>query len=295
MTRQEKRLRDEDMKIYKAAGHTMKEVAEKFGLAVGTAKVICRGIAPQKPSRETFTPSNKGILKEDRDVAQFIADRMPGVEYAGNYTGCDGRVDLKCKTCGLVFNRSMISVRKRHCSCPNCREIESNKRQEKRQKEKDEKDERDRLKRERRDLKRIESAQQIKINICAYCGKPFYSNGRHRVFCSSECSEHSYYKTQGSDGRLNKNNIVDRDITLKKLFDRDNGICQICGKPCDYSDYRYNENNIFIAGEDYPSKDHIVPLSLGGLHSWDNIRLAHRGCNSREYINKYVPPRPQTH
>ena len=28
------------------------------------------------------------------------------------------------------------------------------------------------------------------------------------------------------------------------------------------------------------SKDHIIPLAKGGEHSWDNIQLAHRICNS---------------
>ena len=36
----------------------------------------------------------------------------------------------------------------------------------------------------------------------------------------------------------------------------------------------------FIVGKNYPSIDHIVPLSWGGLHSWANVQLAHHGCNT---------------
>lgn len=30
-----------------------------------------------------------------------------------------------------------------------------------------------------------------------------------------------------------------------------------------------------------PTADHVVPVTLGGPHSIDNIRLAHRSCNSK--------------
>lgn len=33
-------------------------------------------------------------------------------------------------------------------------------------------------------------------------------------------------------------------------------------------------------GDNYPSVDHIVPLAKGGLHSWDNVQLAHFKCNT---------------
>ena len=30
----------------------------------------------------------------------------------------------------------------------------------------------------------------------------------------------------------------------------------------------------------YPTVDHIVPLSKGGTHTWNNVQLAHMACNS---------------
>jgi 5-methylcytosine-specific restriction endonuclease McrA len=74
-------------------------------------------------------------------------------------------------------------------------------------------------------------------------------------------------------------NEFDRDITLEELYNRSGGICAICGGACDYEDYQL-DNNVFIAGNNYPSIDHIKPLSKGGSHTWDNIQLAHRLCNS---------------
>ena len=39
-------------------------------------------------------------------------------------------------------------------------------------------------------------------------------------------------------------------------------------------------NNRFICGNNYPTIDHVIPLAKGGMHSWDNVRLAHHNCNS---------------
>lgn len=63
-----------------------------------------------------------------------------------------------------------------------------------------------------------------------------------------------------------------KTISLEKLFDRDGGICWLCGKACDI-EADPNSNN-------YPSIDHVVPISLGGKDEWQNIKLAHRICNS---------------
>lgn len=67
--------------------------------------------------------------------------------------------------------------------------------------------------------------------------------------------------------------------SLKELYKRDKGICYICGNKCDYEDYTYR-GNTFIAGNYYPSIDHVIPISKGGTDDWNNLKLAHRLCNS---------------
>lgn len=77
----------------------------------------------------------------------------------------------------------------------------------------------------------------------------------------------------------------DKDITLEKLYNRDGGICALCGGYCDYNNYIF-KGTAFIAGNRYPSIDHIKPLSKGGSHTWDNVQLVHKQCNSIK-SNKY--------
>lgn len=63
-------------------------------------------------------------------------------------------------------------------------------------------------------------------------------------------------------------------ITLQKLIKRDGLTCAICGLPCFY----FGEPTADL----YPTMDHLVPISKGGGHTWDNVQVAHRICN----INK---------
>ncbi len=275
MTHAEKEIRNEAMRLFKAEGHTMQEVADKFNLSTGTVQLICKGIAPQPP---ISTPHNKGILKDDNEVAKDIADRQVGFLYAGNYTGTDGTVDLKCKECGTISTRSMITVRHNNVRCREC---------ERRAKEKQEANKSllkwfDGLV---ADIQREEKAiakqerEQTKYHPCVVCGK----QTKRKKFCSKECYHKTTNYIRGSSDRLNRDNIVDSDITLERLFHKEWGVCYLCGESCDWEDYSINDNGVFIAGNNYPSIDHIIPLSRGGVHSWDNVRLAHRICNSKKW------------
>lgn len=120
---------------------------------------------------------------------------------------------------------------------------------------------------------------------CKICGSLFYCLEKEaNQTCSPECSKkYKLLKDKERrkihrDNRLNYKNIVDTDITLDKLYKRDNGICYLCGGLCDKSDFVMRDN-IKICGPNYPSKDHVIPLSRGGKHQWENVRLAHLKCN----------------
>ena len=69
--------------------------------------------------------------------------------------------------------------------------------------------------------------------------------------------------------------VFEKGINLNKLILRDRGICKICGEKVDV-----NSRNQKGIGLYYPTIDHIVPLSKGGGHTWENVQLAHMICNS---------------
>lgn len=119
---------------------------------------------------------------------------------------------------------------------------------------------------------------------CCVCSKKFIAYYPLTKYCSDTCRRKNY-KVRDNRHRY-KDITVDKGITLPKLAKRDHNQCQICGLFVDWNDYIETEKTI-ICGDMYPSIDHIKPISLGGLHSWDNVQLAHRGCNTRKN-NKYI-------
>ena len=121
------------------------------------------------------------------------------------------------------------------------------------------------------------------IRVCINCGSDFITKTDNQVFCSVLCQRrymHQLYDIKRK--RRIKKVYVDK-ITLEELYRKENGICYICGGKCDYNDYGYINGHKHVFGN-YPSRDHIKPLIKGGLHSWDNVRLAHIRCNSSKGV-----------
>ena len=87
------------------------------------------------------------------------------------------------------------------------------------------------------------------------------------------------------DKRIKNKEEID-DISLQDLYERDKGVCWLCGELCNYNDKEYrvskNGHGYLATGPNYPSVDHIVPLSKGGTHTWGNVKLAHKRCNSKK-------------
>ena len=257
----------ESIKEYKAEGHTSKETAERFNVSADYVRRLCVGIAPQG-----YGP---GRVKDDNDVADFISERIPGFEYVGSYTGCDGSANIKCKKCGAEFTRSMITIRKGNVRCRYC---EQQRIKHKKEIKTAQRKERDQLREEkkREAERRAEEKKKKQIHNCPVCGQ----TTTRRVYCSESCARKASNKRgEVRRQRLISGALIDKDITVKGLFMRDAGRCYICGEQCNVNDFTIN-GNTFIAGNDYPSIDHVKPLNKGGVHSWDNVKLAHRRCNS---------------
>lgn len=56
-------------------------------------------------------------------------------------------------------------------------------------------------------------------------------------------------------------------VDYAAIWERDHGICHICGLVVDLADLHY---------------DHIIPLSKGGAHAMENIAVSHAICNLRK-------------
>lgn len=190
-----------------------------------------------------------------------------------NVGGPDGAIHIKCKECGGILERNAEVARHKHkIICEYCREI----RNEKQAQELRAQREKARAEREEAKAKRIVYKQQS-FFVCPECGGVFYD--RRRKYCSEKCAQRVLSRNAETRRRIiTKAQLVDKDITLLSLYERDNGTCYICGQRCDWNDYYY-KGNTFIAGDNYPSIEHVIPLSKGGMHSWFNVKLSCRRCN----------------
>lgn len=87
--------------------------------------------------------------------------------------------------------------------------------------------------------------------ICLHCKQKYRRRKRQpfgRLFCSKRC----FFSGQ--------------KISVLEIWKRDHAICHLCDRYVPLVE---------------ASRDHVLPRHHGGKTTWDNIRLAHKDCNSR--------------
>lgn len=220
--------------------------------------------------RNKYNRKNKGIkqrcpqcnkLHRDYKLIQFCSkecraehfEKKRLIQRLVNYLTPKPEIFYKCKYCEKIF--TLERKGKRFCS-DYCRY---------------------RLDYEQR-RKRLEL-----FNIkCKECGKWFSSTNKIRIYCSTKCGKRYGYRKKEMQRRqrIKQNGDVDWSISIERLIKRDDSICYLCGDRVNIGDYSTLNDGTIITGESYPSIDHVVPVSKGGTHTWGNVKLAHRFCNS---------------
>lgn len=74
--------------------------------------------------------------------------------------------------------------------------------------------------------------------------------------------------------RARKYGVEYEPVNKQRVFERDGWMCGICGKRVDK---RLKDRHPLMA-----SLDHIVPMSLGGGHTYLNTQCSHLECNLRK-------------
>lgn len=108
---------------------------------------------------------------------------------------------------------------------------------------------------------------------CTVCGKEYETimNYNHEC-CSKRCrNQLARIDRNRRYKQLKEKGQFDNSVTLENVFNKFNGVCQCCNRNLTF-ECDCNDNN-------YPSIDHIKPLSKGGTHTWENVQLLCRGCN----------------
>lgn len=227
---------------------TRQEIADKYGMHVERVQKRMHDLGIHaKADTERLQHANTWHYSEACN--ELIERTQPDFEFVSYRRK---RCKLRCKCCGNIVERAMSTIRQKHIRCEICHPHKPH----------------------------VE--HKLVTRECVVCGAKFrcYENTSQKT-CSIECRK-MLRNTRTGLKRVPEAQIVDPDITLRRLFKRDNGICYICGGRCDFSDWRLSGNGKRYPGEKHPSIDHVIPIARGGLHSWDNVRLAHWGCNIRK-------------
>ena len=260
-------------------------IANELNLTKSKVQYICR---KHKLNGVMSERSNQyGSLEERENMFRLkFESRYSDFEYHSDFINVDSPFKSKCKKCGYIEERHAQCVRhdNLNINCKKCglvlkltksiglkiSQYEERERKELRLKIQEE----------------IAGLQNIKDNHkhsfkCKNCNRFCFTNLSGKKFCCNNCRNrfHNRKKELKRRERIFKNGGVDHDITLDKLADRDEMTCHICDKKVDWSDYNMIEGH-FCVGKDYPSVDHVRPISKGGRHVWDNVKLAHHYCNT---------------
>lgn len=270
-----KKITDEEklnIRNYVSQGHSRKEAAKHFDIGYEKVKAICKGIPQQYINQYGKKFQDEALTDIQSHTNNFVV--------VGEYKGHTKPIELQCKVCGHIIKRNVHQIKySNDIECPMCKEKAKAIAEQEKEKAKAEAKAKAQAKAQAKKLAREKLKQEQrkkKEHPCAVCGcmtiRPKY--------CSDKCAKKVINKNKEIKRRnAIKAVMIDKDITLEALYKRDKGRCHICGMQCNYDDY-VMKGNTFIAGNYYPSIDHVKPLAKGGKHSWINVRLAHRGCNS---------------
>lgn len=301
-----------------SSGKNQKEIVETTGQTYCVVRYWLKKKGLFDPGRrQTWTNhATQGLkisnerLKQEAETRLAFSLLEKGIAYLGGYDGKDSTVSLSCLSCGNEFTRYADKQFKnsKTTECPFCGE----KAKAKAEKEAERIKQREEYERQLEHRKQLREERELKkqnklneIRICKECGCLYtyrsyaQSIGVDPIFvqridvCSRKCLEkrerkinkkYNYSHGKHKLRALKYGVEYDASVNLDDLIAKDGLRCALCGEMCNISDYKKVDGHL-IYGNKYPSIDHIIPMSKGGGHVWDNVQVAHRICNSLKGAN----------
>jgi len=193
----------------------------------------------------------------------------------------ESKLLIRCSVCGSEKTIGASSIRGTNTiRCVDC-DVQKTK-----DRHRYEKEQREALKTIERNKRKTQSA----FRFCGDCGLVILTG--QKKFCDDCLIKHekrvqqTYSREQSRRADMKRRARMrkvkhDKGLTKEKLYERDNGICYLCGRVCDWNDGKW-ENGVFKVGKTYPTVEHLVPIIKGGNDTWDNVKLACVSCNARK-------------
>lgn len=136
---------------------------------------------------------------------------------------------------------------------------------------------------------RIKYSKQVGNKTCVECSTVFtLQTGYSNITCSKACSDirkkRIHKLSKDHKDRARKYGVRYTIINPVHVFNRDNWICRLCGITTPKQLRGTLHDNA-------PELDHIIPMSLGGHHIYDNVQCLCRKCNNKK-SNKLMGQQP---
>ena len=236
-----------DMQLleYKDNKYTIPQLCKEYGISEGTFRSrLKRGL-----SIEQALSSNRITKIQDRpcvicgklfkprsDKAGKCCSSECAKQYTKQYLTKYSKDECICRYCGNKFKVMRTQLKGLYCS-HECHIKQL----------KHDKDIRDKEKLRAKELSEAKitvrylvkecnnTLDKWKVFDCKECGKEYFTTGKNRCFCSNECANKYNWRAHDNKKRYNKNGKPDYTITLKKLYKRDKGVCNMCGKQLNFN------------------------------------------------------------
>lgn len=251
--------------------------------------------------------SNEGRTDQAiRELTRSLSDTGFDVVALSGTTARHTVFTIRCQHCGEEMTRTYDFLRRGNVICRACEKCKTAERREAKRKAEKAEAEARRLTNEIKRLwypaptaySRQHEEFLSRSGICEICGKPYTvrdyvescggKKAQDNGVCSRECRDEKLRRALREAHRGRKDSHrhrarkygceYDPSVKLDKLIERDGLRCAICGEMCDLNDHSWSK----YSGPRYPSIDHIIPMSKGGGHTWDNVQVAHIICNSEK-------------
>lgn len=144
--------------------------------------------------------------------------------------------------------------------------------------------------------KSVLAAMAVQLLECAECGASYHGRPPSRgsnSYCGAICRARGGYKSRKARGfptcgdyrhRAAKYGVAYELVIPHEVFARDGWVCQLCKQPVDPA--------LSHPDPRCASLDHVVPMSKGGPHTYENTQLTHLRCNLIKHA-KYVVSLPE--
>lgn len=129
-----------------------------------------------------------------------------------------------------------------------------------------------------KERKRLQYGATRGEKVCPECGQTFVMKSAASNFCSKLCSLRFAEKKKRNREKMKAE--TEHEISLKYVFQREKGICYLCGGKCDFSDILVSEGKL-IPGNTFPVVDFIAKEQSGAT-----VKLAHFYCKKEKENGK---------